>query len=379
MQVRNPKMSCKRSSFCVLTFITILIFVKTVFAQPAYYTEKIDSIPDLMQTDKRANFPGGGTQYCSLVAVSNSLMWFDSNGFPDLVQNSGELLTDQIKLVKLLASKSYMNTSLEYGTGTTKLVRGVRKYIQERGYEIAQLEYQGWRKHPEEIRTRFPVPQLNWIKQGILGNGSIWLNVGWYKYNPSKDEYTRIAGHWVTLVGYGKDGNGQANPEILILHDPSPRTGKGFSNEYATVSRIRSGTLVGEWVGLPRSAAGYYKLTGGMHIKRGADFAILDGAVVLKLKELAQTHGTKRSTMADESKPNVQQAKRRLEQARTALRGENKNISTAKEILLDLAENHTSDLKPTDCCYLYVYLGYIKDLAGNREAAIAWYKKALAL
>lgn len=379
MEVRNPKMSCKRKSFRVLTFITILIFVKTVFAQPAYYKEKIDSIPDLMQTDKRANFPGGGTVYCCLVAVANSFMWLDSNGFPDLVQDSGDQFDDEIRLVKLLASKAYMDTSLVDGTGTTKLMRGIKKYVQERGYKIERLEYQGWRKHPEEIRTRFPAPQLNWIKKGIIGNGAVWINVGWYKYIPSENEYKRIAGHWVTLVGYGKDEEMRANPDILIFHDPSPRAGKEFSNEFVLVSRIRSGKLTGEWKGLPRSAAGYYKLTGGMHIKRGADFAILDGAVVLKLKELAQTHGTKRSVMADESKPNVQQAKRRLEQARTALRGENKNISTAKEILLDLAENHTSDLKPTDCCYLYVYLGYIEDLAGNREAAIAWYKKALAL
>jgi hypothetical protein len=79
-------------------------------------------------------------------------------------------------------------------------------------------------------------------------------------------------------------------------------------------------------VGLPRSAAGYYKFTEGMHIKRGADFAILDGAVVLKLKGPARTNGTKQSVPVDESKPNVQQAKRKLQQARSALRGQDKDI-----------------------------------------------------
>ncbi|MHC4487848.1 MAG: S41 family peptidase [Planctomycetota bacterium] len=306
-------------------------------------------------------------------------MWFDSNGFPNLVRNSGDLFTDQVKLAKLLASKSYMNTSLEYGTGTTKLIRGVRKYITERGYEISRLEYQGWRKHPKETLWGSSTPKLDWIKQGITGNGTVWMNVGWYKYNAGKNEYARIAGHWVTLVGYGKDEKGQLNSNILIIHDPSPRTGSEFSNEFILVSRIRSGRLTGEWVGLPRRAAGYYKFTGGMHIKRGADFAVLDGAVVLKLKGPVRTKGTKRPVPVDESKPDVQQAKRKLQQAQAALRGQNKDIPLAQEILLDLAENRTSDLMPTDRCYLYVYLGYIEDLAGKRQAAIDWYKKALPL
>jgi carboxyl-terminal processing protease len=373
------EMGRKRTILWFLTFINILIFIKTTYAQPVYYTEKIYSIPDLMQTDKRANFPGSGRQYCSLAAISNSLMWFDSNGFPNLVRNSGDLFTDQVKLAKLLASESYMDTSLEYGTGTTKLIRGVRKYIKERGCEISRLEYQGWRKHPKEIPWGGSIPKLDWIKQGITGNGAVWMNVGWYKYNAGKDEYVRIAGHWVTLVGYGKDEKGQVSPNVLIIHDPSPRAGEEFSNEFILVSRILSGKLTGDWVGLPRSAAGCYKFTEGMHIKRGADFAILDGAVVLKLKGPALTNGTKRSVPVDESKPNVQQAQRKLQQARAALSGENKDIPSAQGLLLDLAENHKSDLTPADRCYLYVYLGYIEDLAGNRQAAIGWYKEALPL
>lgn len=369
-----------------MTSVTIAIFARVGFAQPRYYTEKINAIPDLMQTDRRANFPGGGTQYCCLVAIGNSLMWLDSNGFPDLVQNSGDLFYDQVRLVKLLGSKAYMDTSLANGTGTTKLMRGIKKYVHERGYEIEQLEYQGWRKHPEEMKTRVPVPKLSWIKQGILGNGAVWLNVGWYKYNRSKDEYMRIAGHWVTLVGYSKDENGKVNPDILILHDSSPRAGKGFSNEYATVSRIHSGILAGKWTGLPRSAAGYYKLGRGMHIKKGADFGIVDGAITLRLKPRAGGSVTKIKQSRDETQApkttttlDAEQAKEKLIQARNMLKGWSKNIKGAQEILLDLAENNVSLLTETDRCYLYVYLGYIEDLADRREAANGWYRKATKL
>jgi carboxyl-terminal processing protease len=235
------------------------------------------------------------------------------------------------------------------------------------------------------MQTRFPVPQLSWIKQGILGSGCVWLNVGWHKYNPSKGEYKRISGHWVTLVGYGKDENGRVNPKVLIIHDPSPRAGKGFSSEYATVSRIRSGTLVGEWIGLPRRAAGYYKLGGGMHVKKSADFAVIDGVIALKLKptiagDRIKKPGTGKGTSGTgDPRLNAQQAKQSLTNARSMLKGKNKDIRQTREVLLDLAENHALLLTSTDRCYVYVYLGYVEDLAGQREAAIGWYKKAVTL
>ena len=72
MRELNIGMGHKRTILWVLTFINILVFIKTTYAQPVYYTEKIYSIPDLMQTDKRANFPGSGRQFCSLVAISNA-------------------------------------------------------------------------------------------------------------------------------------------------------------------------------------------------------------------------------------------------------------------------------------------------------------------
>jgi C-terminal processing protease CtpA/Prc len=382
MRELNTGKGHKRTILWVLTFINTLFFIKTTYAQPAYYTEKIYSIPDLTQTDKRADFPGGGTQYCCLVAIANSLMWMDSNGFPDLVQNSGNLFDDEVKLVKLLGSKAYMDTSLEYGTGTTKLMRGIKKYVQERGYEIKRLEYQGWRKHPPEMRSRLPVPRLSWIKQSIVGKGAVWLNVGWYDYNRSRDEYTRIAGHWVTLVGYGKDENGRLDPTILILHDPSPRAGKSFRNEYASVSRIRRGKLVGEWVGLPRSAAGYYKLGGGMHIKREANSAVIDGVIALELKptnapdNIKQPGTGSRTSSTAPSKLNPLQARQKFTQARNMLKGENKDTQQARAILVDLAQNHALLLTPADRCHMYVYLGYIEDLAGSREAAVGWYRRA---
>lgn len=98
--------------------------------------------------------------------------------------------------------------------------------------------------------------------------------MGWYKHDKKKDEYQRIGGHWVTLVG--------SKENQLILHDPSPRAGKKFSNEYVEYKKIESGKLVGNKTGLPTSAHAYIRLGEGMHIKKSADCAIIDGAVLFK-------------------------------------------------------------------------------------------------
>lgn len=61
------------------------------------------------------------------------------------------------------------------------------------------------------------------------------------------------------------------------------------------------------------------------------------------------------------------------------LTGADKKTAEAKEILLDLAEHSASSLSSADQCYMYVYLGYIEDLAGNREDAIGWFTKGAVL
>ncbi len=72
-------------------------------------------------------------------------------------------------------------------------------------------------------------------------------------------------------------------------------------------------------------------------------------------------------------------ASQRLSQAREALRSKDKNIPLARSILLELADNHASDLDAAERCHLYVYLGYVEDLADNRETAIGWYEKAVPI
>jgi hypothetical protein len=250
------------------------------------YVEKVGSTGDMTQTEREAKLPNGGRSHCGPVSVSNSLMWLAENGFENLSPRLKDRRKAHFEVARSLGSKEYMNTNLKTGTGAGGVLEGLGRYIKDKGYEYRYLKFQGWRKHPERFGLSEPIPDLNWLKSGIEGNAGVWLNVGWYKYNPWTNEYARIGGHWVTLVGYGVDEKGKADHAILIIHDPAPRGGKD-PHDYVRMELIDAGRLTGKQSGLPRSAKGYYKMTGGMHVKRTADFGILDSAIVLKMNDKA--------------------------------------------------------------------------------------------
>ena len=86
-----------------------------------------------------------------------------------------------------------------------------------------------------------------------------------------------------TFIESAASLKGKDDSNILVIHDPSPRTSKRLSNDFARVSRISSGTLE-EKPGRTHSAVGYFKLGGGLRIKKSADCAILDGAAVLEME-----------------------------------------------------------------------------------------------
>ena len=224
-------------------------------------TAYINQIPDFTQTDVIGESSGNGWQYCGPAAVSNSIIWLAGK-------------SNQQQLVHKLASKQYMNTSLKNGTGTTGVLRGVDKISRELFGGYKSLTYEGWRKHPAAYSSGKRKPDINKIKSAISKSAAAWINVGWYKHDQQENTYRRIGGHWLTLVG--------STADQLIFHDPSPRAGEGFANEYVSYSILTSGSLTGKKHGLPVSAKGYISLGRGMHIKRKADIALMDGVVYLE-------------------------------------------------------------------------------------------------
>lgn len=254
---------------------------------PQPLMEKMDAIPGLTQFDPKAAFPYGGIHYCGPCAVSNSLAWLAGQGYPNLMVRADEPpAVCQVKLANELASRRYLDTTLDMGTTPADLLAGVSQYIQDRGYGYRRLEYQGWRNRSDKFSTGVETPDLNWVKTGLYGHSAVWLNIGWYRYKKESNRYQRMGGHWVTLVGFGIGENGQPDPNVLVIHDPGVKDQLSqYRNDYIRAVRIGSGTLV-EGGERTTGAAGFYTLFGGNLPKEGGNaFGIMDGAVVLEMQD----------------------------------------------------------------------------------------------
>ncbi len=274
-----------------LLFLLALAAAFPAWGNPPVYLDKVECTPDLTQTDSRARLPARGMAYCGPVAVSNSLEWLARNGYADLIppmEPGGKPMT-QSQLASLLAMEPYMNTSLKSGTGPAELVRGLAKFLKDRGYPEAKIVYRGWRKMPAGYSDGKKLPELAWIKESLLGDSAVWLNVGWYRHDREKDTYTREGGHWVTLVGYGENREGKPDPDVLLVHDSAtrrkPKPGEDKPrplNDFARLARISSGRLAGDASPLPVDAKGFYRIE-GLTLRGEADTGVLDGVVALRL------------------------------------------------------------------------------------------------
>jgi len=237
------------------------------------FLDLVHSIPDYYQRSTRfGGFPNEGSAYCGPAAASNALMWLYKNDYEKITEKSGNVTKDQYDLIKLLGSEKYFHTDKD-GTNPIELCKGLKKFFDDRGIKNVKIEYHGWRRMDSQFNNSDEIPNLNLIKERLRSRSAVLLNYGWYRYNAQKDEYTRTGGHWVTLTGFGHDGN-RENPQALIINDPDMRV---RSTNYIITKRIESGTLKGELSGLPREAAGFHKFKSSSH-----GVGIIDGAVIIR-------------------------------------------------------------------------------------------------
>jgi len=75
----------------------------------------------------------------------------------------------------------------------------------------------------------------------------------------------------------------------------------------------------------------------------------------------------------------AQDAAAKLARARHFLTGEHKDTDAAKKLLLDIVQTPDKARDPDSLFWADIYLGYIEDSAGNRDAAVGWYQKAAAI
>jgi len=250
-------------------------------ALPAASLARLRQTPDLTQTDPALALPGGGESHCAPVAVSNALMWLVSQGFDRLAPAGDSPAERQIALTRLLSTHRFLGTNEQNGTGARSLLRGLHRYLEQTGHAYKRLRYQGWRAHSPRFATGVKTPEMSFIHEGLRDRSITLVNVGWYK--PSKDLrfFARNGGHWMTVVGAGFDERGAPAPDVIVLHDPAPYAGSEFAAEFARLEPLDGGWLSELKTALP--ARGFYRLRGGMHVKREGEMAVLDGVVALEL------------------------------------------------------------------------------------------------
>src|SRR5277367_209047 len=159
----------------------------------AVSTERLEDVADFRQIN--AGLAGGGTQFCAPAAVSDWLMYFAHHGYPNLVEKGKDVFTQQVDLVKCMASADYMNTSLDNGTAPVQIMNGLEKYVASRGYKIKRLQYQGYRPCPAKNFAGASTPQLDWIKSSFAQKRGVVLNYGWYTYDEASNTFKRTSGH----------------------------------------------------------------------------------------------------------------------------------------------------------------------------------------
>jgi len=268
----------------VVGAVLLLVSCASASEFPAWI-DLADEVPDLCQTDPDGQFPGNGGTLCGPVAVANSLMCLANHGFPRLRSPGATDKDAQIAMVHLLAAAGAMNTVERKGTSPTRLMAGIDKLVNDAGYQVVRLEQQGWRGGTRRFPALNDTPSLDWIKAGLsTPGGAVWLNVGWYRTPAGTNEYHRFAGHWVTIVGYGKDRDGHEDPLVIAVHDPAPRTGMAPATQWVRLEPLDRPYLrrdLSDGKIRRHDTNGFFAMKGEMKLKTKADIAILDVAVVL--------------------------------------------------------------------------------------------------
>ena len=190
------------------------------------------------------------------------------NPFQDQDQNIG-----QARLVELLGE--VMGTSETGGTSPIKVLNGLRIYLENKKVKYRRLASTGWRSVPDFVYVDSSIVNLSWIKEGTFGKNSVWILIGWCKYEPKADNCDIFDGHWMTAVGYGKDRSGHLDPSILVLHDSAERAER--KNYYARIEVLSHGRIDGS-----RSARDVLTLTGDVVLKPTADRGLIQGAYRLE-------------------------------------------------------------------------------------------------
>lgn len=269
------------------TIILAVLFFLAVLQGPAlaaaYDTTRMDQFPDFSQTDPALKLPGGGTHYCVPVATANALVWYaQERGYSDLLPVKGLSLTEKVAAVaRKLGDKRYMSTAPKGGTSHLKFVKGLSAFLSDAGYS-SRIEYTARWKMPDGYgKSVVAAPGIDVIQEKFAAGSAVFLSIGYYKEGDRPGELKRLGGHFVTVVGYGVDKDGNVDRDVVVLHDPGDKRSPTVKRRYFRLEQLRQGRFVNRR-GQESDASEHLKVTEGMRLRRGI-IAVVDAVVSLDL------------------------------------------------------------------------------------------------
>ncbi|HHI81600.1 MAG TPA: hypothetical protein ENJ99_00445 [Rhizobiales bacterium] len=184
-------------------------------------------------------------------------------------------------VARKLGSSRYMSTAPKGGTSHSRFLQGLSRFVSDAGY-ASKITYWGrWQMPSKYGRINITAPDIYAIQDSFSSGSAVFLSIGFYKQGSRVNEWQRIGGHFVTVVGYGVDENGNVDRDMVILHDPDDgRTGK-VQKRFLRLEEMRNGTFI-DRRGNEADASGHMKVTGGMRLKEGY-MAVVDAVVALDL------------------------------------------------------------------------------------------------
>jgi hypothetical protein len=237
---------------------------------PEFFVEKMDLVPDLLMTDKTLELPDGGGYFCGPVSVANSLIYLKNNGFKKLLPDyQGDTMKIYSDLICQLGEDKYMKTISNKITPQGYMLRGLKKYVKDSGYDFEKIEYKELGKNPNN--------DIDLLKNRI-SNGYETMIFLWITKEIEPNVIKIIAGHWVSLVGYGKDEKGKVDSDILIIHDP----GSGFNYEANDFVQLKLRNT--DFKADKQNFKNHYELM-NFDCTNGADNIFLSGIISFKLKK----------------------------------------------------------------------------------------------
>jgi hypothetical protein len=190
----------------------------------------LEGMPSFQQ--RNIEFPDGGKRFCGPTAASNALMWLADRGYPALKPSAENDSIAQQEMIKRLAER--MGTYRE-GTSLTSFQCGVNTYLRSAGYAPKSWVFSG----NGCTIPGLPPPDPTLVRSLSGGKTVMWFSLGWYCLDASSRKYTRDFGHWVTLVGYGKNREGMTDPDCFVIADPESPDG----HKYITLKMLTEGLL----------------------------------------------------------------------------------------------------------------------------------------